>query len=198
VLGLVRKLIAFGREIVATLQGHNTPDATPALARQFGSLSLTLIIARITRGLMLAAALEDRLQRNPSATTPRATQPVTRAPRPPSPPAPRPSRRAEPDEEAELRQALPSAREIAERIRKRPVGAVIVEICRDLGIDGFHPLWGEVLQVIRFHGGNLWRLLLAIRHRGDWALRQNLPLPPLPDYLLPREPDLVAAFARPP
>ncbi len=59
-LGLMRKLIDYGRKIVAELQGHGAPIPPAAIARTFGSLNVALIIARITRGLMLAAALAER------------------------------------------------------------------------------------------------------------------------------------------
>jgi len=151
-LDLVRALIDFGRDLMAAMQERNTTAAPPlALALRFGSLNVALIIARITRGIMLAEALEARLLRpappmgaRTGAPAPTRTVRATR-----TPPRPRP------DEDAELLGGLPSAKDIAARIRNQRTGAVIVDICRDLGITTQHPLWREINDAIRHHGGNL-------------------------------------------
>ncbi|MGE0419741.1 MAG: hypothetical protein AB7O80_23305, partial [Acetobacteraceae bacterium] len=83
------------------------------------------------------------------------------------------------DEEAELRN-LPSAKEIADRIRRKPIGEVLVEICRDLGIDGQHPLWRDVFKLITFNGGNYTRLFQIVTSRPYAAHELGVPLPPLP------------------
>lgn len=154
-LGLVRKIIDYGRDLVATLQRQNAPTPAPNLARRFGTFNLVLIVARISRGLLLAAGLEARLVRTP---------PADMAPRsnPNRPTNPRPARRPRPplsEDDAALLRALPSAEDIAERIRHRPTGAVIVEICRDLGIGSSHPLWREISDAIVEFNGNLVRVL---------------------------------------
>ena len=61
---LVRRLAAFGRDLLGTLQRGNTGFPSIPVAARFGTISLALIIARITRGLLIAQALEDRLLRN--------------------------------------------------------------------------------------------------------------------------------------
>ena len=38
-------------------------------------------------------------------------------------------------------------------------GAVIVEICRDLGIDATHPLWRDIRNAIIAYDGSLSRML---------------------------------------
>jgi hypothetical protein len=38
------------------------------------------------------------------------------------------------------------------------VGAVIADICRDLGIVQSHQLWGEMMMVVTEFGGNFVRL----------------------------------------
>jgi hypothetical protein len=170
-LGLVRKLIDYGRGIIATLQGRNTPTPPLDIARRFGSLNLALIIARITRGLMIATALQERLRRRPARGVgqirPTAPARAARAPRMP-----------DRDEDAELLGNLPSAREIAARIRNRPAGAVIIDICRDLGIDTTHPLWRDIqTAVIRF-GGNLVNMLRVWQQRLPGLVPvAQLPLP---------------------
>ena len=172
-LRLVRRCIAYGEALVGALQRRNTPTAPQDIAWRFGTISLTLVIARLTRGLRLAEALAQRLQRGAArrdAIAQGTMRPPSAPRRPPASPAsPRPPRAPRPDEVAELAN-LPSAQEIAARVRNRPVGAVIVEICRDLGIDGEHPLWGEVLRAITLHGGNRGDLIRATLRRASEAL----------------------------
>jgi hypothetical protein len=68
------------------------------------------------------------------------------------------------------------------------VGAVIADICRDLGIVPAHPLWQEVMMVVSEHGGSFVKLLKDTLARlsswrtdpswvdADWTL----PPPPQP------------------
>ena len=150
-LGLVRRIIDYGRDLVTALQRQNTPS-TP-LARRFGTFNLALIIARIARGLSIAAALETRLSRARPARSVQRTTP-NRAPLKPRPARPTPA-----EEDAALLRALPSAEEIAAHVRNRSAGAVIVEICRDLGINATHPLWNEIRDAIIAYDGSLSRML---------------------------------------
>jgi hypothetical protein len=61
-LALVRKLIDYGRELAATIRQHTAADPTHTRAC-FGTTDIALIIARITRGLLRAQALEARVTR---------------------------------------------------------------------------------------------------------------------------------------
>ena len=65
-LGLVHTLIAYGRNLAATLQLHVAePRLLPCftyLATAFEISNLPLILNRITRGLLRAAALQERLR----------------------------------------------------------------------------------------------------------------------------------------
>ncbi|MEJ0018880.1 MAG: hypothetical protein WDN25_20430 [Acetobacteraceae bacterium] len=169
-LALVRRLIDYGRDLAASLRQPATADLLP-ISRAFGTRDIALILARITRGLLMAGALEARLLRRgayldaPPDTprTPRATPAEpTPAPPPRSRTAARPDIRLDP---------LPTAEQIADAIRHRPIGAVIADICRDLGIRPSHPLWGELRSLIIRHGGSLARLVSDI-------LDLVLPLPP--------------------
>ena len=48
---------------------------------------------------------------------------------------------------------MPTAEQIAAAVRGRPIGAVIADICRDLGIFTQHPLWRALqLAIIRYSG----------------------------------------------
>ncbi len=158
-LGLVRRILDYGRDLVATLQRQNTPTPGMEVARRFGTFNLALIIARITRGLALAARLELRLGRTPPTQSAAATN-AERAPARPRTTRPRPPALTPSEDDAALLRALPSAEEIAARVRNRPVGAVIVDICRDLGIDASHELWPEIRDAIIQYGGSLARMLM--------------------------------------
>ena len=155
-LGLVRKLIDYGKELANTV--HERIAADPIFARcAFGCSDLTLILARITRGLQLAGALEARLvcieERAPAA---RPAIRVARAPRERAPRAVAPD--AEPT-------GVPTPEQIAAWVRHRPIGAVIADICRDLGILPTNPLWQELTLAIIGNGGNLARLVEAMLDR---------------------------------
>jgi hypothetical protein len=92
-----------------------------------------VILARITCGLRRAAMLEAKLckraERGRDLTVAPIRLPAIRVPgaaREAAPPAVQP---------ADPRLArLPTEEEIAEEMRRRPIGAVIVDICCDLGI----------------------------------------------------------------
>ncbi len=62
-LGLIDRLLAYGRTLLEQVRPNETDRAPPAIACQFGAVSLSLIIARITRGIMLATALRTRITR---------------------------------------------------------------------------------------------------------------------------------------
>ncbi len=179
-LGFLSQVLEYGRTLLADLQQRNTTDAPPAIAYQFGSVSLALIIARITRGIMLATALHDRVTRGARRLdAPPNKDAPTRAARPDESGRPVRPERKPVDEAAELHN-LPSAREIAERIRRQPIGVVLEEICRDLGIDGHHPLWRDVFKLITFNGGSYCRLFRIVTSRGSMAHALGVSLPPLP------------------
>jgi hypothetical protein len=180
-LGLVGKLIDYGRNVAAALQRRNTPDAPPAIAWIFGATSLALIIARVTRAIRIAEVLQVRLTRGarrldaheplpplprPSAARARATRPA--APRPPR----------WPGDDADALRNLPSAREIARLLRNRSIGDVIVDICNDLCIGTSHPLWREIMEAVRNENGNVVRLVFKPLRR---TAASGLPAPDWPD-----------------
>jgi hypothetical protein len=180
-LGLVRKLIIYGKHLAGTLQNRPPAETLFSITRCFGTISIAVILARITRGLRIAAALEARLANRPARpegcpASARAASP--RKPRKPRPVAPRPS-----DDRDPLLACLPTAEEIAARIRRRPVGAVLVDICGDLGITANHPLWREITQVLIENGGSLASLFkdLFKRVRISNFIPPDTPLtPPMP------------------
>lgn len=176
-LALVRDLIAYGRDMLASLQACEGPHPPLETFRRFGCLNLTLVIARITRGLITAGVLEERfLHRLPNKeerpARPRrepAPEAETDAPRPP-----RQRRTMWSSRDEELEGSLPTAEEIAARLKGRPAGSVITEICRDLGIDARHPLWPELNELLRWcHPFNLWRMMEAWREHAERLLKAD-------------------------
>ena len=151
---LLSALICLAQELIHTLP--RLPRAE--VLTRFGILDFKLITARLTRGLMLAEALENRVastaQRidNPPLPRTRPAKPRTQAAR-------RPRFSWEKDNAALLAGGLPSAEEIAEQIRRRPIGAVLADICRDLGISPHDHLFGLLSQAIIRHGGNIVTLM---------------------------------------
>jgi hypothetical protein len=172
-LVLVRALIDYGRELAGTLRQHGT-TALGFSVRHFGTDDVALILARITHGLHLAAALELRI----AATAPRLDAdpkphraPTLSTPRAPRTVAPR-DNTASP-----LAAAMPTPEQIAAEVRRRPIGAVIADICRDLGITPSHKLWRTLQSAIIRYGGNYTRLITDMMDR-------VFPLP-VPAALLP-------------
>ena len=181
-LTIVRKLIDYGKELAATLQQRAATDLA-AVTHPFGTRDIAFILARITRGLLRANALEARVVE--LAARPEAP------PRPPRVPAQRtprdPQSAAKPTEEANPRLALlPTAEQIADEVRRRPIGAVLADICLDLGIMPSHPIWRDLGLVIIRHGGSLANLIrdimgrvLPIPARGRSAATPAAPPEPL-------------------
>src|SRR5271166_4407066 len=141
VLSLVRKLIDYGKQLVGTVQQRAAAPGFALFAKPFGTADLAVILARITSGLRRAAALEARLcQRAASGRdlTPSPIRlPAARGPRPARQVAPPDAQPADHTEDPRLAR-LPTEEEIAAEVRRRPVGAVIADICCDLGIAPGH------------------------------------------------------------
>jgi hypothetical protein len=166
-LDLVRKLIDYGKELAATLHRRAADD--PYFAPfNFGTNDLALILARITRGLQRAAALEERLVNLAAHPQRQSTAAQQRKPRP--------SRPAAQDPSSPLTH-MPTAEQIAAEVRRRPIGAVIADICRDLRILPSHPLWRDIQNAINKHGGSYVRLLKDLLRR-NYQLAAELVDPP--------------------
>jgi len=165
VLGVVRTLIAYGQDLAETLNQHaSVPHLLPFfsfLATIFRSRDVALILARITRGLLRAAALERRLQNR--AARGRDIQP--RALRPPAARKPRTARQPHPP--ILDPHHPPTLEQIAAHDRHRPIGAVLVDICLDLGVipGQMAPAsWNELGSALALYGGDL-TTLVATRQR---------------------------------
>jgi hypothetical protein len=164
--GLVRWVIAYGQHLAVTLQRRADPVRLAALAFRFQTTDLGVILARIARGLMLAGALEEKLARLTEAgrdlTPDRLRLPSVRAPRG-KPPAGQPG--VHPCNIIDLPlDRLPSAEAIAAELRRRPIGAVLADICRDLGMlpgDLADGRWKELADAVSAYGGNVVTLMFG-------------------------------------
>jgi hypothetical protein len=160
VLSVLHPLIAYGKNLADMLQRHAAaPHLLPFLeflGISFGTRNLALILARITRGLLRAAALEARLRRRAARGLDLQSAPR----RAPSKRKPRPAKPAIPPSQPTLVPArLPTPEEIEAEVRRRPIGAVLVDICLDLGIAPAQ-MDNELHCVIIGHGGSLARYLV--------------------------------------
>jgi hypothetical protein len=175
VLSVVRKLIDYGKQLADTLQQRATAPGFARFASRFGTADVALILARITAGLLRAAALEARLcrraERGQDLTSPPMRFPATRQPRAApqraSPSGPPKRQGADATQDQRLAR-LPTANEIAAEVRNRPVGAVIADICRDLGIapgELDRAFWEELNLAIISYGGTYAGVLNDLIHR---------------------------------
>jgi hypothetical protein len=190
-LGLLRTLIDYGRQLAGTLQQRTAATDTADVTRDFGTFDIGEILARIARGLLRAAALETRLSsrlaRQQAAPAAVPSAPSRRQPRA-APPVDRITRAAADPGLARL----PTAEYIAAEVRRRPVGAVIADICRDFGIVPSNPLWRELSLVIIENGGNLatlfkdtWKRLTIWLTDPPAAVDPAIPAPDLPFAVTP-------------
>jgi len=180
-LDLVRRLIDYAKDLAATFQQRGLTTGLADHARNFGTADIARILARITSGLLRAQALEARLVRGASHPD------VEARPKPPSRPrTPRAAPAAQPASDDPSLVHLPTPEWIAAEVRRRPIGAVIADICRDLGIMPNHPLWRELSLVIIRHGGNLATLFKDICQRLSPPHRPVTAPAPRPALPVPR------------
>ena len=175
-LDLVRKLIEHGRELAATIRrrAFTDPDTVRCC---FGTTDIAQILASLSRGLHRANALEAKIVRNAARldATPPSLDPLGAA-SPRKPRTPRPAAAAPTADKMDPRLAhLPTPEQIAAEVRRRSIGAVIADICRDLGIMPSHPLWRELQIAIIGNGGNPARLVMAVTKRAIDAVATTWP-----------------------
>jgi hypothetical protein len=180
-LDVLRRLISYAKDLAATVQQRGVEANFGDVVRDFCTVDLKLILAHIARALLLAAAVEDRLviraEREAATAAKAATHPQPQAPSAPPPPppsAPRTARTRRPRiiDVNPLLAGLPTPEQIAAELRRRPLGDVLADICRDLHILPGHPLWQELNFAIWDLGGNATGLL------SEMIKRPLLLLPP--------------------
>lgn len=184
-LTVLQALIVFGKELAATLQASASAQAPFDIAVRFGTHSVAVILARIARGLQLAAALENKValrahRRDPvraASARPPSSPRKPRSPRPKSP---------QQNEALDAVPTLPTVEEIAEKLRLRPIHAVLAEICSDLGILPSDPLYHHIECAIMENHGSAFVLWKDTRKR---AAVTNF-IPPNVRFVWPKLPRL--------
>lgn len=152
---ILRKLIAHAEDLTWDLTRRPTGMAVLWITVRFASKDIPLILARITRGLRLAAALHATLprpqrehQRENQREQPAQPAPAERKRR--TRPTPQSGNHANPGAPI----ALPTSKEIAAQLRNRPIGEILTEICLALGILTTDPLWRELESVLLENGAD--------------------------------------------
>lgn len=177
-LGLLQFLIGFGTDLATRLERHGRVQGFRQV-NMFGSDHMPTVMARIIRGLLRAAALQQLLHRRAASGRDIQTPPIRKRPprAPGTAPQPPPHRVARtPDPDALLR---PTPKQLAAEVRRRHMGAVLTDICDDLGltpglVGGAH--WDVLCHAIAQYGGNLGGFLKRVMRRG---LRRPCPAPPV-------------------
>ncbi len=172
-ISIVRALIIFGKTLAVTLRSSPHTETARDIGRRFGTFDFALIVARITRALRLAAALEVRLADRAAKPQPACPAAPAAAPRkPPGRPAP-PTGQAGPqpqDSADSILANLPTVEELAEQLRRRPVHAVLAEIASNLGLRVSDPLWQRVAHAVLENNGSGLRLMKDIWKRNANAI----------------------------
>ena len=144
------KLITHGKRLAEDLSRRPSSITVCWIAVRFGTKDLALILARITRGLRMAAALKATLpeeREHPCSPRPACSAPAARKPR--TRPTPLPAKNAD-----AVLANLPTSKQIAAQLRDRSIGDVLAEICHDLGILTADPFWQELEIALLENGGN--------------------------------------------
>jgi hypothetical protein len=168
VLSLVRKLIDYGKQLAGTVRHRAAVPGFALFAKPFGTADLAAILDRITAGLRRAAAatLCQRAARGRDLEPASIRMPAARGPRA-APQVVPPDVQADHTEDPRLAR-LPTEAEIAAEVRRRPVGAVIADICCDLGIPPGQldrAFWDELSHAIIAYGGSLAGFLGNLSNR---------------------------------
>jgi len=186
-LQVLHWIIGYGMHCATTLQKRSAEEFR-SFAERYRDGGFNEILTRIKRGLMLAAALEEKLRKR--AKTGRDVAPVDVRYA-----TPRPDRAADAtSKRTRVRHTkivdmppdrLPTAEQIAAELRRRPLGAVLADICRDLGLrpdDLTEAQWKELHDLILRYGGDPISVMFAerflrLRRMLDIEPRKRKPAP---------------------
>jgi hypothetical protein len=154
---LIRSLVEYGKEFLVTARLRYGTPGFAQFAKPFGITDLRLLIERISHAIRRAAILSDIVTMRaglgggdhvaPARRAPSHRKPRERQPAPAAPPPDRQAGRAAPATGGSAGD-LPSAAQIADELRRRPIAEVIAGICRDLCIAPDHPLWQEFREAL--------------------------------------------------
>ncbi len=195
-LHVVRILLAYGRHLADTVTVRATAPSFPAIAACFGTIDLSVILARLHRGILRAAALERvllaraargrdiafaraRIRSEASHPTPEQANQKPADPFAPKP-APQPVRRSPGTDPSDFH--TPTLRELGRQVRRRPLGRTLVDICLDLAVvPGFctGTFWNELFDAIHWYGGSVASLMRE-RHRREQVFDREQDRSPTP------------------
>ena len=195
VLLLLHILLIYARHLAFTLDNRALVLGFSTIASCFGTTRLSVIHARIARGLLRIQALQrvllDRAMRGRDLKALKPRKPARRKPPQPVDPhaAPKPPRRRarrvrdlddipDPDN-------LPTLAQLEAEIRRRGIGRGIADICRDLGVSLClcERDFGRALySMLEWYQGNGNRLYLDFYRRTfafdrDWDATPGLEVP---------------------
>jgi hypothetical protein len=166
---VIHALIAYGKKFADALKQPGHSFDYP-LWRRFGSNDPAVILTRLTRALLRAAALEQMLDRR-AAKGLDVKEPPPAAPRTRKQDAEADTgrrRRRRPREQDSEPVRIPTPEELKAELRGRHVGAVLADICRDLGVlpgDLDPKIWRELQRAIVIYGGSAIRLFNDMTRR---------------------------------
>ena len=204
VISIVRWLIAYGTLLATAVREHPAEPLARTLVYWFQTRDLGVILRRLTRGLMRAAALEAWLRERAAGGHELRCPTAIRLS---SPGNPRSGPPAAGDAKAPPwwhdPNHVPTMEEAAAEVRARPEGAVIADIVEDLRVldcDYDRATWNELKDAINCYGGDHVRLLIRdMRWRFNPDLSPEIwMMEPAPPWQPPPFPGLTPACARPP
>jgi hypothetical protein len=198
-LTLLHVFLVYGRHLALTLDARAAAGRFAVIGQFFGTANLTVIRARLARGILRIQALQRVLltrarrgrdlvwlpPRQPRPRKPTATQPPAAASQPAPRPRPAPlHRRPGPDAAPDL-DNLPTLAQLEAQIRRRGVGQSLADICRDLGISPClceRRLWNALFDSLTWYRGNLSTLMRDLQHRAkafipEWDFTFRLGVP---------------------
>jgi hypothetical protein len=147
-LTVIRTLVDIGQKRLAAIRDQKlSTGEVHDTGHAFGTFNLSVIVARLLRGLRLADALERRVIASAARIDgpKRSPRPyVQRVSRPPRKPKP-----SEAEDNAALLARMPTEQEIAAMVRRRPIALILGDICADLGIGPGHPHWQQAWRELR-------------------------------------------------
>ncbi len=172
-LHVIALLIDAGRDCLATIRADLTPHEVQDTGFAFGTFNLAVILNRVMRGIKLALALQAHVEANAKRIdNPRLLYALPTRKNRARPP--RKPKLTEAEDNAALLARMPTDAEIAAMLRHRTIGAVLADICADLGIGMAHPLWQEVKFLIVIHGAPMVPSIKRTFNRVNAARREVL------------------------
>jgi hypothetical protein len=195
-LRVVRILLSYGRHLADTVSDRAAAPSFPAIAACFGTFDVSVILARLHRGIMRAVALERvllaravrgrdiafvRSRSRPRQSKAAPAGPAENRPSAANKPAPRPPRRAPADPDTL------TLEELELHVRRRPIGRTIADICLDLAVvPGFctSTFWNELFDATHWSGGSI-ATMLRERYRREQEFHREQDRRPTQGWVFP-------------